>query len=109
MGGIVSFAEDGAWMASNAAWRAVIHPAAEALPEASDARLILEQSIRTGLHYLALEELLPSDVRAIRGAIAEVRPRSADDPSMLRLIDGLLRMFDDPEFGRPIWPPPTSA
>ena len=96
-------------MASNAAWRAVIHPAAEALPEGSDARLILEHAIRAGLNYVALEDLLPGDVQAIRGAIADVRPRYAGDAGLLRLVDGLLRMFDDPDFGRPIWPPPARS
>ena len=112
------FDDDRAWAASNAAWRATVPRAADFLGEDSEARLLVEQAAVGGLHYLDLTDV-PSPQRAsIKAALAEVRDRYrsgaliwGDEPeqeAFLHLFDGLLAMFDDPEMGRPLWPPPES-
>jgi len=118
VGGFVVFDDDRAWAASNAAWRATVPPAAEVLPQGSDARLLVEHAARGGLHYLDLSRALPSDRALIKGALAEIRNqylagmrRWGDPPDQERflyLFDGLLQMFDDTDMGRPLWPPPDS-
>jgi hypothetical protein len=72
VGGFVVFDDDRAWAASNAAWRATVPPAADALPQGSDARLLVEHASRGGLHYLDLSRALPSDRALIKGALAEI-------------------------------------
>jgi hypothetical protein len=115
VGGFVVFDDDRAWAASNAAWRATVPPAAHVLPEASDARRLIEHAVQGGIHYLDLSRVQPSDRALIKGALVEIRNqylagalRWGDTPEQerfLRLFDGLLQMFDDPDMGRPLWPP----
>jgi len=114
--GFVVFDDDRAWGVSNAAWRATVPPAAYVLPEGSRARRLIEDATRAHIHYLDLIRVLPSDRALIKGALVEIRNqylagalRWGDTPEQerfLRLFDGLLQMFDDPDMGRPLWPPP---
>ena len=81
MAGFVVFEENRARGVSNATWRATVPPAAGLLPERSPAR-----GYGSG-------DLVWGD--------------AAETTTFLRLFDGLLAMFDDPEMGRPMWPTPA--
>jgi hypothetical protein len=118
MGGFVVFDDDRAWAGSNAAWRAIVPPAADFLRKGSDARLLVEHAAVGGIHYLDLTDVPSTQRVLIKSALTDVRDRYragaliwGDEPeqkAFLRLFDGLLAMFDDREMGRPLWPPPES-
>lgn len=115
MGGFVVFGKDQMWAVSNGSWQAAIMPVAdlELLAPGSEAQQEVEQAILQSINYLDLSDVSSQARTEIRDAVRVVRDRYSDgeldcEPSVLAdwvvRLDGLLAMFDDPTFGRPMWP-----
>jgi hypothetical protein len=115
MGGFVVVREDQAWAVSNAVWRALVNPLAETLPAEGEARGVVDDALRGGIHWLDLRGVAFPTRSEIRDAIGAVRKGYAsgqlrwgdaeETEGFLAALDALSAMFNDPSMRRPLWEP----